>query len=254
MINLEEKRILVTREAAGAKIFGKKIAAAGGIPIITPLLQINCLPINDETASSLELDTYEWVFFTSKNGVDCFLQDDRFREALARCNIAAVGPKTEKALENQGYSVQFVPSTFNAEVMASEFLLTFKETGPVLLVRGTLASPVLPQAFSKAGRSFTTFEVYETVSNEEIKNTLQTALQDGIDLLTFTSPSTIDAFIELAEERQTYIDLPAACIGTTTENHAKEKGFQHTIVPTHFTIEGMLEAMSDYFQGKGGYK
>lgn len=252
MISLKGKRILVTREAAGAKKFAEEITRFDGKPMMTPLLQINCLPVNKDSASFIERKEFDWVFFTSKNGVDCFLQTEAYREALSQCKIAVVGPKTEKALQAHGYQADFVPTTYNAKVMAAQFLSQYKEAGPVLMVRGTLASPVLPEAFTKAERPFAMLEVYETGTNTGMKETLQKALNEGeIDMLTFTSPSTVDAFIQLAGAEQTYLEMPAACIGTTTENHAKKMGFKQTIVPEHFTIEGMIQAMSDYFKMKG---
>ncbi|MHA6250452.1 uroporphyrinogen-III synthase [Oceanobacillus sp. CAU 1775] len=244
MINLKGQRILVTREVRAAERFEKLITNHNGVAITVPLLTINCLPV--KSADILTEET-EWVFFTSKNGVDCFLKNNALKTALASYRIAAVGPKTAQALEAHGFQVEFIPSTYNADVMASEFLSTYEEVGSVLFVRGTLSSQVLPKAFNQAGRNFTCLEVYETVSNVEMKNKLNTTLQqEKIDLLTFTSPSTIHAFFELTENPEAYLDLPVACIGTTTEQAAIHKGFKKTIVPEHFTIEGMVEAMSNF--------
>ena len=248
MISLKNKKILVTRDAQGAKKMAGKIETFGGNPIVMPLLEINCLPIRKDIE---DISTFDWVFFTSQNGVACFLRDARFARNLHHVRIAAVGPKTAQAIEREGYTVDFIPSTYNAEVMAEEFLSVYAETGPILLVRGVLSRPVLANALTKGGRSFKRLTLYDTVTHWGIKDRLEWVLIDQkIDLLTFTSPSAVDAFTELVEQPNQYHHLPVACIGTTTEKRVREAGFTKTIVPKQFTIEGMLRAMSDYLKTK----
>lgn len=252
MIDLQNKRILVTREEQAAKQFSKKIAAAGGNALLAPLLQINCLSDTNQTGASILKSKYDWVFFTSKNGVDCFMKQAESKEILSSARIATVGPKTAQAVERYPFSVDFIPSTYNAEVMAAEFLRTYSEEGSVLFVRGKIASTILLDAFTKAGRTFDCLEVYDTVTNEAIKPVLQTILQEkSIDYLTFTSPSTVNAFVQLVDEFHLYKHIPVVCIGTTTEKQARNHGFLQTIIPEHFTTEGMIEVMHQVINEKG---
>ena len=252
MISLENKTILVTREEKAAQVFADKIITYGGKPVITPLLQINCLAFHQQEIASIDMNDYDWVFFTSKNGVDCFMKQSKYATNLHHCQIAAVGPKTAQAVKEYGFHVDFIPSTYNAEVMAAEFLTTYEEAGPVLFVRGKIASNVLLDAFTKAERAYHCVEVYDTVTNEAVKSALQTSLmEETIDFITFTSPSTVNAFIQLTDQVHTYKHLPVVCIGTTTERQAKEQGFLQTIVPENFTIEGMIEAMDHAIKREG---
>src|SRR5699024_9561022 len=122
MISLQNKKILITREKHAAEKFAELITAFEGVPIQTPLLQINC------------------IFITSKNGVDCFFQQGI---SIANCRIAAVGPKTTQAIEAYGYHVEFIPTVYNAETMAQEFLEIYEDSGAVLFVRGNLSRGVL---------------------------------------------------------------------------------------------------------------
>lgn len=247
MITLQNKKILVTRAAPDAHRFAEKIRAYGGEPMIAPLLQINCLPIEQR----LVLSDYDWVFFTSKNGVACFMKQVVSAGELAACKIAAVGPKTAEAIEHYGYRVDFMPSTYNAEVMAAEFLSKYPKSGLVLFVRGVLSRTVLLDAFTENKRPYHCLEIYDTVVNASAKDHLQSQLaHNDIDYLTFTSPSTVDAFIQLVDQLNTARDIPAVCIGTTTERSAREKGFIHTLVPDHFTTESMLERISQHIQGE----
>ena len=238
-ISLQDKTILVTREPQTAQHFANQISAYGGRAVITPLLRIQCLPysLKDKTNVS---EHFDWIFFTSKNGVNCFMKQ---RPNLNGCKIAVVGPKTAIAVEKFGYGVDFIPTTYNAEVMAAEFLDTYKHSGLVLFVRGKLASPILLNAFTRAQRPYTCVEVYDTTINIAEKAHLCSSVrEEAIDFITFTSPSTVDAFMQLTSE-ENQKDIPAVCIGTTTEKRALEVGFAQTIVPRTFTIEGMLEAI-----------
>jgi len=245
MITLKNKNILVTRAAPDAKRFAEKIIRYGGKPLVKPLLQINCLPVDKKAA----MGTYDWVFFTSQNGVDCFIKQNPYIGELNSRKIAAVGPKTADKIRHYGYQVDFMPSTYNAEVMANEFLTKYPESGPVLLVRGVLSRTVLPDTFEQHNQTYHCLEVYETVVNAHAKDNLQAYLaQEDLDYLTFTSPSTIDAFLQLVDHIDSYRDIPAVCIGTTTERKAREKGFIHTIVPVQFTTDSMLERISEHIQ------
>lgn len=241
-ISLQNKKILVTRESQAAEQFAEKIRAYGGEPIITPLLEIRGLPYTLEGITERVREKFDWVFFTSANGVNCFMQQS---PQLEGCRIAAVGPKTKKAIEAYHYTVDFMPSTYNADVMAAEFLETYGNTHNVLFVRGNLSRPVLLDAFTKANVPYECVEVYETATNCSIKKTLCEKLQQEIDFFTFTSPSTVNAFVQLTLGIYERKDIPVVCIGTTTEERAKEVGFTHTITPKAFTIEGMLDVLGE---------
>lgn len=237
---LANKNILVTRDAKGAADFATQLKKEDAHPINLPLLSIECL------SSTRDVDMSEgvWVFFTSQNGVECFLKNQKFAASLHHCRIAAVGSKTATALEKRGYKVDFIPSLFNAKTMAKEFLASYETTKPVLFVRGVIARRTLLDAFTQAQRPFQCLEVYDTTINWEVKAPLQRALDEkNIDYLTFASPSAVDAFMTLVEEAERFQALPTVCIGTTTEKQAITRGFTNTIIPEKFTIEAMIHAM-----------
>lgn len=257
MINLQNKIVLVTREELDADRFAVEIINHGGHAITMPLLEINCLSVEKPIQLISANPEYDWVFFTSKNGVNCFLKDHENQMFLqeSTVKIAAVGSKTAEALTALGYHVDFIPSLYNAEVMASEFLKKYKNTGRTLFVRGVLASNILLDAFTKAKRQFDCYEVYNTITNTQIKDKLHRALHDQtIDILTFTSPSTINAFLEVVENPELFFGIPTVCIGTTTEKRAIAVGFTETIVPEVFTTHGMVVSLSDYLKSERSSK
>ncbi|WP_099158669.1 uroporphyrinogen-III synthase [Virgibacillus ndiopensis] len=253
--SLHGKKILITREEHQAKVFSKKVLQFGGIPIEVPLLKISCKDGFYNNQLLRNLQQYKWIFFTSVNGVNCFfelLKTNYVFHDFINYQVAAVGEKTEEALQKHGVSVDFIPSTYNAEMMAKEFLFAYPFAGPVLLVRGNRSRDVLPVEFRKKYITFDTIEVYETTYNYQSSNKLNDLFIDPtIDFITFTSPSTVEAFIDLINSDENLINAKktvCVCIGTTTEQKANELGFINTIIPNHFTIDEMLNRMMNYIK------
>lgn len=248
--SLHGSKILITREAKQSKEFADKVIAMGGIPLEVPLLKISC---KDRKANRLMLDRlheYTWIIFTSSNGVENFFEIiEKYHVQIAdHVLFAAVGHKTESMLNKYGYRSAFIPSTYNADIMAEEFLRTPGEKGPVLLIRGNRSRDVLPARFSEQGLAFDTMEVYETSFNLEMKHQLNDVLsKQQIDFITFTSPSTVESFMVMADEIP---DSNYVCIGTTTEQSAAAHGLHTLITPEEFTTDAMLLAISDYINRK----
>lgn len=245
--SLHGKRILVTREENQAKEFSDLILQHGGIPLEVPLLKITCIDQEDTGNYFDAIEEYQWIFFTSANGVRCFFQlagnyimDNN---KLEKIRFAAVGRKTEKALKEYGFSAEFVPAVYNADVMAEEFLSDFQADSPVLLVRGTRSRDILPERFSQNGVIFDSIVVYKTSFNTEAEVLLNEILnQKDLDFITFTSPSAVEAFVKAANTESKVV---CVCIGTTTESRARELGFSSVITAEEFTIEGMIECISN---------
>src|SRR5699024_8377194 len=116
---------------------------------------------------------------------------------------------------------------------------------PIFIVQGRLSGTILNEALLQANIPFDCLEVYDTKVNETEKLTLQQAVQE-MDWITFTSPSTVDAFITLVDDPEEFYNTSVFAIGTTTENRAREVGFKHIYVPEVFTIEEILGRMRAY--------
>ncbi|MFC3040031.1 uroporphyrinogen-III synthase [Virgibacillus xinjiangensis] len=250
-VSLKGKKILVTREEHQAKTLADKVKRLEGIPVTVPLLKITCKDCKDNRKILERLQTIEWIFFTSANGVHCFFQTLKQDKELSMQGIktAVVGHKTEAALASYGFTADFVPSIYDAKAMGNEFLNRYANPGPILLVRGNRSRNVLPDTFSALGIPFEMVEVYDTSLNLQMKQVLQEKLRlENIDILTFTSPSAVEAFCEMTPNRET----PCICIGSTTKKRAEEMGFYEVLSPEVFTTDSMLELISDYIAGKDG--
>lgn len=251
---LKNKKILVTREKSQIKPFSDLLLERKAKPFEIPLLKIDCLNVKEKLAQ-LNFQKIEWIFFTSAHGVNCFFSQIIDHSILANCNIATVGHKTELALKKYQFKADFIPSTYNATVMSKEFLEKYPHANNILLVRGNISRKELIEVFSEKQINFETITVYETKFHDEIQETfIQTLNQHRFDFLTFTSPSTVQAFYSFVKEEENvdeFLQIPTVCIGTTTEKYAKELGFQHTFIPETFTIESMVDKMEEIVHMEG---
>lgn len=244
-IRLKNQRILVTRNEPKAGEFAQQITNYGGQAVVTPLIKIEC-----QQQSLGQLEAYEWIIFTSANGVRCFFKNvekEGKADRLATVRFAVVGPKTNQALQAFGYQAEFIPSMYDAKTMGPEFLEKYQPIGRVLLVQGQLSRPVLEEALQVENVPVDCMTIYHTVTNGEAKVQLNQVLATyPFDFITFMSPSTVDAFVELTGESGDEIQSTIVCIGTTTEKRARAQGFQKILVPDEFTIEGMMEKMHEH--------
>lgn len=247
MTSLCGRTVLITRAEQQAKQMSAAVQKQGGIPVEIPLLHITAAPHNQFQQVREELDTYNWIIFTSKNGVNFFL--DGLQQPLPKTmKIAAVGVKTKQELEYRGYNVHFVPTAFVAEVFAKEFVNHIESGMRILLPKGNFARDVIREALRNHGAIVRELVVYETAVHLQMREQLIDALQSReIDVITFTSPSTVQSFLTLLEGenwREWVKGCTIACIGPITEREAR-KYFQNFLVPTEYTVEAMLQCISE---------
>jgi uroporphyrinogen III methyltransferase / synthase len=237
------KRILVTRSRAQADDFATQLRSAGFDAIFFPVIEIQ--PIKDNPALDRalnKLNCYEWVVFTSVNGVEVVFDKSK---NLSFPNVAAIGPKTAEALKTRGVTPDFVPEEYVAESLLPGLGDLLGKW--VLLPRAEIARKALPEAIQKAGGIAHEIAVYKTLPAELDSDGLS-ALKDGVDWITFTSPSTVRNFVEIVRKQkmdpQQLAGNPRiACIGPITESAAKEEGFDVGLVAEKYTTEGLVSAI-----------
>jgi len=244
------KRILITRPRAQADGFAEKLRSAGFDPIFFPVIEIQPIENNVALEHALsKLDCYEWLVFTSVNAVDVVFSLISRPSPTGRgvgVRVAAIGPKTAEALKARGVTPDFVPDEYVAEsILPGLGDLSGKW---VLLPRAEIARKALPEAICEAGGIPHEIAVYKTLPAQLSPEGLA-ALKAGVDLVTFTSPSTVQNFAAIA--RQNELDplaLPGnplfACIGPITEKAAREEGFTNLVTAKEYTTEGLIEAIS----------
>ena len=257
---LRGKRILVTRARSQASSLVQGIESLGGEVIEFPTIEIR----PPETYGPLDqainqIGSYDWVIFTSVNGVEQFL--NRFEKLgknvadLAGVEVGAIGPETAKSLTAARIQASLVPKQYQAEGILEMLTPETLRGKRVLIPLAAQARDILPETLRQWGAEVDIAEAYQTVLPQADVSTLcRLFRQDGIDMITFTSSSTVSNFAALLRDQ----DLPRllsgiviACIGPITKRTVEDLGMRPEVVAEEFTIPGLVRAIIDYFSRTG---
>lgn len=247
------RRVLVTRAREQSGSFVERLERLGAETLECPTIEIQ--PPEDLTAldrALKELATFDWVIFTSQNGVTVFfdrlLQGGGDIRDLGIARLAAIGPATAAKLQERGLRVEAVPGEFRGEDLAL-YLKTDVRGKRVLLPRAAGAREALPQALAEAGADLVEVITYRSVRPRSLPASVKQALAQGrVDVVTFTSSSTVRHFLELlAESGLGMGEARVACIGPITAETARALGLRVDIEARVYTTEGLVTAMADYF-------
>lgn len=254
-------RVLVTRARAQASELANQIETLGGEPCEFPVIETiepSDPAVIDLLREQLEqAEQYQWLMFTSVNGVEFFFGWLRkFQIDIRRffgAKIAAVGPKTAEALAQRGLVAEELPVKFHAEGLLEQLDPQLKAGERVLLPRGDLAREVLPRELKAKGLIPTEIDVYETVlADQQDELALDWIREKEIHMITFTSSSTVTNLLEVLKRKgisnpaELLADIPVASIGPITTQTAVEAGLKVAIEPDDSTLDGLLQAIVDY--------
>lgn len=250
MIRQNAPSVVITRPVQQAEPLAALLQRRGFVPVRFPTIAIRAVAPNPALDAALgRLAAYDWVVFTSANGVRLVWERATAlgqTTALQAARVAAIGPKTAAALRQRGIVPAFVPTEYVAEAILPG--LGDLRGRRVLLLRAAQARPALPQGIRQAGGQADEIAVYDTVPGQP-DPAAWAALRRGVDYLTFTSPSTARHFVALV--RRAGLDplaLPRAprvvCIGPITAAAARQLGFSVDAVAQPYTIEGLVDALT----------
>lgn len=233
------RKILVTRAREQASELSRLLKSAGASVVESPMISVAPLPAPADLLTRLQ--QADWLLFTSANALPNLLQQlatvDEDIRALAAAKIAAIGTATADSLRQFSLRVDYQPSRFIAEVMASEF--PAPEGKRLLIIRAETASEELPEILSSRGAVVDILPVYRTTYLRD--ESLNIA---DCDVVTFTSASTVKAFVEqYSNETPQHV----ACIGPVTAEAARAAGLKVDIVAEEATIAAMVTALQQYF-------
>jgi uroporphyrinogen III methyltransferase / synthase len=248
-MSLTNRRIVVTRAPHQALKLVELLQAKGAVPLIYPCIDIappeNLSPLD---AALRNLHNYEWLIITSSNTVIALkrrFQALQIQPDFAHLKIAAVGDSTQDAIESfLGASVQFVPENQSAVGLAD--MLNVRDGMRVLLPQSRIASLELAETLKEKGADITLVEAYQTIMGQGGEDVPTMIAEKRIDVVTFTSSSTVENFIERIKP-QTATHIPAACIGQSTADTAWDLGFHTILVPRDYTLEKMVQKIEEYF-------
>lgn len=249
---LAGRTVVITRAARQADEFSQLLEAAGAevlqFPVIKTVEPDDWGPA-DKAIRNLEL--YDWVVFTSVNGVRAFF--DRMASHgtdarhLAGCRIAAVGPATAKRLENRGIRADFVADDHRAEGLIAGFDERGVGKGSrVLIPRALEAREILPDTLRERGAIVDIVPVYRTLLGEGDPATLARMAAGEVDYVTFSSASTVRNFLALiaGTPAQDVLDgAVAASVGPVTTDAARELGLDVAVEADPYTMRGLADAI-----------
>jgi uroporphyrinogen-III synthase len=270
---LQGRRILITRMHEQAGTFSEQLRSLGAIPVEFPTIRVvspeDWEPLDNALKRLCEADWYDWLVFTSANGVRiCFERLQRLgydARSIGNVRVAAIGPATAVELAKFGVTVDLVPAEYIAEGIAAALLDDARKLGEsvegkkVLLARAAEARNVLVTELQQAGALVEVVAAYRTVGvsyeDGRGREVLRILEAQQLDILTFTSSSTVHNFmqwliqcdIDVANSLLSNITQHArpkiACIGPITSQTAREFGLDVHIEAQEYTIAGLIEAI-----------
>ncbi len=246
------KKVIVTRTREQASELSEKLKGLGADVVELPTIKVVPIKADGELKRELSPGKYDWVFFTSQNGVrefGAFLnrsgQDCR---VLADARVCAIGPETAKALRAIGIRADYIPPKFVAESVVKYFKGVGHEKPPslkALILRGKKARDILPDGLKKTGFKVKVIDLYDTVMPRESAPILKEALSNKVDIVTFTSSSTVENFIKLVgrDYRRKLSGVKFASIGPITSKALKKFGLKPAVEAKVYTIDALVAAL-----------
>lgn len=246
------RTIVVTRSRAAASEFATALRRLGAEVVEFPTIETvppSSYAVLDRAIKRIA--SFDWIIFTSATGVESFVERLKSRGGdirdLGRASIAAIGPATAARLADYALRVTAMPEEYRAEQIATAIGIKRIRGKRFLIPRAEIAREALPEILrDKGAKEVVVAPAYRTVKPKgaQIERMRELIASGAIDLVTFTSSSTVTNFCEL-------IGAPvkgvrAAAIGPITATTAQEKGFEVVVRPKSYTIEGLVEGIAKY--------
>ena len=256
---LAGRRVAVTRAREQAGHLVRELEALGAEVVAVPTIRI--APLTDLAALRAALTRvppYDWIVFTSQNAVqvvcDRLPEWDLSPRDVARAAVAAIGPATAEALVRRGVVPDLVPDRFVAEAVVTSLAARGDVRGKtILLPRAREARDALPDGLRVLGAVVDVIPVYQTICETGDGSGLAAELLAGrIDLVTFTSSSTVRGFVDLVGRPAAASGrFAAAVIGPVTAGTARELGITVAIEALDYTVPGLVAAIVRYYGDEG---
>ncbi len=246
------KRVLVTRAAEQAGVFSHALAEAGAEPIELPAIEI--VPRVDKKAlrqahDGLDAAEYDWLVFSSANGVDVFFGELRRLKkdarALGRARVCAIGPATAIQLARHGVHADLVPERFLAEGVVEALAAQDMTAKRVLWPRARGARRTLVVGLERLGATVDELPLYSAAVPKEVDAEAMSRLRAGeVDIVTFASSSAVRNLLKMLGGDKAVLEKPLiACIGPVTAAATRRLGLRVDIEAPEHTIDGLMAAL-----------
>jgi uroporphyrinogen III methyltransferase / synthase len=248
------RRVVVTRARAQAGELSRELEALGAEVYEFPTIEIkppeDFGPLDE---AIWDLDSFDWVVFTSVNGIEAFAERLGYRgldlrAVPRRAKVAAIGPATAKKVREVGLRVDVTPGEYKAEALVEALSVESLADKRVLIPRAKVAREVLPEKLREAGAEVVVPPAYEAVPSGEGKERLEGLLDNGeVDCVTFTASSTVENFVWAfgGDAERLLSETRVACIGPITARTARGHGLRVDAEADEYTIHGLVSAVVD---------
>jgi uroporphyrinogen III methyltransferase/synthase len=251
------RRIVVTRSREQSPELVRMLEDLGAETVSIPTIRI--APMEDPSEIDAAVDaaeTFDWILFTSVNGVEHFMERFLLRRDirdLKGVRICAVGSETAASLARFGIRVDLTPAEFRTESLIAAFGDGVEVSGRrFLLPRAEIARELLADELRKAGADVTDLATYRTMpdTGTDGPDVYRLLLDRAIDAITFTSASTVRNFVHLLGTEQApdlMKNTVVAAIGPVTAQAAVQLGIETTVMPGKYTVPALVEALVEHF-------
>ncbi len=241
------QRIVVTRDRTQAADLADPLESLGAEALLLPTIEIrepsNPQPLDDAIA---RLESYDWVIFTSANGVRHFMKAlDKSPHDLRKwkARICAIGPATKAAVEALHLKVDMMPKEYVAESLVEAFANENLESRRILLPRAAVARDLVPRELERRGATVEVVEAYRTFAPADLAERARAILDRKPHWITFTSSSTVTNFIAAAG-REALGRIKIASIGPITSATLRQHGIEPSVEAQPYTIDGLVQAIT----------
>ena len=248
------KTVVVTRDAEGGAEFAAQIAARMAVTIEMPVTKIKTLTDSNDFVKTLaQIKSYDWIIFTSCNGVETFFAAlaklSKDARVFSQAKIAAIGVRTAETLARFGIKADFVPGAFTSKDLATGLIdFTNLRGKKALLLRSLIASDDLPQLLEAASASVDNVPVYTHDKNLcDLKIFSERLTEKNVNWITFASPFAATCFFEqVPADFVKSSGAKVASIGPVTSKKLAELGVKADIEASEHTFDGLLAAIEQY--------
>jgi uroporphyrinogen III methyltransferase/synthase len=247
------RTIVVTRSRAAASGFAAALRRLGAEAVEFPTIETappRSYAVLDRALK--RVGSFDWIIFTSATGVESFIERLKSRgrdiRELGRASIAAIGPVTAARLSDYAIRVDAVPDEYRAEEIVAAIGLKRIRDGHFLIPRAEVAREALPGILrDKGALEVVVAPAYRTIKPKraQIERMRELLAAGAVDLVTFTSPSTVANFCELISSSGA--GIRAAAIGPITADAAQQLGFDVVVQAVEYTVDGLVEGISAFY-------
>lgn len=247
------KKILITREEKAGEELVHKINELGGKAYHVPTIAVTPRPIKELEKMYDNVASYQWILFSSVPAVELFfdglLQYKKDVRALVNAKLAAMGKSTKEAIEKHGYQVDYMPKEYIAESLVKGLAEVITKEDSILIPRSSRGRNTLPEGIEKLGASVDIVPLYDIQIPPYDKEKLHKIIKQ-VDMLTFTSGSTVDHFVEMID--QEFLEMAHSkkviSIGPVTTKTAEKYGFTVEKTAYPHTSEGLLKTIVEVYE------